>query len=239
MNDLFKHCARREQGFTLIELLVSITLMALILGVLAAGISVVAKGWDKNTAQLSAQDMFSRGYSLLVRDIEGLQRLVWQRDAGPEFIFQGQGDSLKFVVIEPPYPTRPGPYIVSFFIKKSASDNILMRARTPFHPDIQDFASLEMKDEVPLLEGPYKYRFSYGETRSGRHNWFKSWPHKNRLPDLIKLEITERNSGQPVFAPFIASTKIDAELGCLEKKPIACTTRTRGELVVNNDNTKP
>lgn len=236
MDKLSNHKQGREQGFTLIELLVSISLMALILGILATGISVVAKGWDKNAAQISTQDMFSRGYGQLRSDIRGLQRQIWHRETIAEFMFQGLEDGLKFVVIEPPYPTRPGPYVVSFFVKKNGTNNILMRARTPYHPDIQDFASLDMRDEVPLFDGPYKYRFSYGAARSNSHNWFKSWPNNSRLPGLIKLEIIDIKSGQPIFAPLITRTRIDAEPGCLERAVIECTTRTSGVLNADANN---
>ncbi|MGI9385629.1 MAG: prepilin-type N-terminal cleavage/methylation domain-containing protein [Methyloligellaceae bacterium] len=244
--------AHGQSGFTLIELMVSLGVMALILGGLAAGLRTIVDGWDRHGNRMADQDMFLRGAGLLRQDIASLQRISWNADGGasfalsgqsdtetasgsergtvekPRFIFLGASDRLQFVAIAPPFPTRPGPYVLSY-----AASGSLTRSRARFHPDMQSLGEIEFKDEVPLIEGPFRFQFSYGDRASskegavGTWRWFPAWPYTDRLPGLIKLEIRNIRTGAHAMPPMIARPRLDAEQACAVRRKggAGCTIR--------------
>ena len=64
-----------------------------------------------------------------------------------------------------------------------------MRGRAPFDAGAKDIDGLRGEDEVTVLEGPYTFRFSYYERKEGRERWVPRWTERDRLPELIRLEI--------------------------------------------------
>ncbi len=245
----------REAGFTLIEMLVSVVLMGLVLAGLGAGLSTIAKGWDRHSGHLANQDMLIRAQTQLVRDLGSIERVSWTtstssrqvesdtdtpqnqasenepdntNDSPPRFIFKGEPDRVRFIAIEPPRPSRPGPYILSYGASKGGK---LVRSRVRFHPDIKDFDILSFKDPVTLIAGSYRYRFSYGERYSAEDGisdalrWFPSWPHEDKLPSLIKFEVRHARTGALALAPIVVRPRIDAEPACAKnrKASAGCT----------------
>jgi len=263
----------REAGFTLMELLVSIALMGLVLAGLGAGLSTVAKGWDRHSGHLANQDMLLRAQSQLVRDMGSIERISWAASASarqipgntdalqsqtlrnepnssdesddrpPRFIFKGEPDRIRFIAIEPPRPSRPGPYILSYGVSDGGK---LVRSRVRFHPDIKDLEDLSFKDPVTLIAGSYRYRFSYGEQFSaddGISNawrWFPSWPHEDKLPSLIKFEIRHARTGALVLAPIVVRPRIDVEPACAEKRKASagCTVDLKPQENADNQEDK-
>ena len=147
-----------QSGFTLIELLVSMALLVFILAILGAGLRTISNGWNRYSDRMSEQDMLLRAFSLIRRDIAKLQRITWSAEK-PEFIFRGDASNLQFVAIEPPYPSLPGPYILNFSASDETAGN-LSRSRTRFHPEIGTLSKADFRSVVPLIEGPYTFRFS-------------------------------------------------------------------------------
>ena len=100
----------RDGGFTLIELLVSLTLMSVVLGLLGAGLKALSKNWGINTQRVEFIDMVSRTYDILSRDAGGFQRIIaGDGTEDPHYLFTGTSQNLRFVTLEPPYPSEPGP----------------------------------------------------------------------------------------------------------------------------------
>lgn len=258
-----------QAGFTLIELLVSILLMGLVLAGLGAGLSTVARGWDRHSGHLANQDMLLRAQSQLIRDIGSIERISWttiaspgqaQNQAGttqsdaaedaennsseandraPRFVFEGRPDRIRFVAIEPPRPSRPGPYILSY---GASAGGKLVRSRVRFHPDIKDLETLAFRDPVTLISGPYRYRFSYGEQFSAEDGisdawrWFPTWPHTDKLPSLIKLEVRNARSDTLALVPIVVRPRIDAEQACAKsrKASAGCTVNLKPEKNADN-----
>lgn len=251
-----------QAGFTLVELLVSILLMGLVLAGLGAGLSTVAKGWDRHSGHLANQDMLLRAQSQLMRDMGSIERISWtvpdsqqraqsedstiespktedrrtdtdeDNDRAPRFVFEGKPDRVRFIAIEPPRPSRPGLYILSY---GASAGGKLVRSRARFHPDIKDMETVAFKDAVTLVSGSYRYRFSYGERLpaedgiSDAWRWFPTWPHTNKLPSMIKLEVRRARSDTLALAPIVMRPRIDAEPACAKKRKASagCTVNLK------------
>lgn len=218
------------RGFTLIELLVSLTILGVILTLLGSGLRVMAKNWDANAHRIDDLDMISRAFDILHRDALNLQRVVAPIDGKPFFLFTGTPQHMSFVVLEPPFPTQPGPYFVDYSVVPNGENSNLIRARAQYHKGTLQFPGATPANRVPLLQGNYRYKFSYGQRDKGAESWYGLWPYPNSLPDLIRLEIFERASGELLAPAIIARIRADAELNCLSSKAKLCTAKTNGVL---------
>ncbi len=225
--------ARGESGFTLIELLVSLTILTMILGLLSAALRTLSQNWNANANGLERIEMVSRAFDIFERDVSGIRRLSRTVNESRRFIFTGTESRLSFVTEEPPYPTSPGPYFVDYSIMRNGSQTEMIRARAPYLSKMFDFPGATPANQVPLLQGPFKYQFSYAQKGAHSGQWLASWRKPNRLPDLIRLEIIDARTGADIAQPFVVALRTDAELDCLNEGSDACSARTNGQFSQN------
>jgi general secretion pathway protein J len=228
----------REAGFTLIELLVSLTILGVILGLLGAGLRVLSQNSDAHAARIDTLDMLSRAADILTRDVAGLQRVVGTAGTVPRFLFTGTPDHLSFVTIEPPYPSSSGPYFISYSAAPNGRDMELIRARAQYQDGMQTFPGATPANRVRLLQGPYRYQFTYAQKGAGTRQWRNTWPSATRIPDLIRLEIVDKRSNVLISPPMIVAIAADAELSCLSEKAKVCSPKSGGDLAGNTGKEK-
>ncbi len=254
---LGRHRARRrfagERGFTLIEMLIALALLTVILALVSGAFRTITNGWEHYARALVAQDMLLRARAILERDIATMQRVIWSGEKAIKYVFRGRTDALTFVAIAPPYPSTPGPYFITYAVApaisadgRAAGKAALVRSRTRYHPEIKSFAALDAAagadpeggsvvrprtDNVPIIEGPFAYRFSYGAPDGTKWRWQSPWPFDDKLPALIRLEIKDARSGRPVAAPIILRPRIELERACLstKKRIRGCSQRRGGQ----------
>jgi prepilin-type N-terminal cleavage/methylation domain-containing protein len=219
-----------QAGVTLIELVAALVVLALTFAIAGAGLRFLARSSDRGTELIGRHDMLSRGLDALRRDIEGLQRVVWKRGRNNEFAFSGDGKRLVFVAIEPPYPTQAAPFFLIYSIVQRSDWGTLVRARVPFDAGAKDIDGLRGEDEVSVLEGPFTLGFSYYERKEGRERWVPRWTERDRVPELIRLEIVSLGAGGSL-QPIVLRPRIDAEQDCIKEGAGACTMKSGGVLV--------
>jgi general secretion pathway protein J len=219
-----------ERGFTLIELIVSLTILAVILGLLGGALRVLSKNADANTERIETLDMASRAFDILQRDASGLQRLVSSTGKSARFIFAGTQDSLSFVTLEPPYPSDAGPYFINYSVAPRGKTIELTRARAPFQTNMRVFPGATPANSVALMEGQFKYEFAYAQRGPRGGTWKAAWADPSRLPDFIRLDIVDARNGTPVSPPFVVAIRADAELNCLAQDEEICSARSGGSL---------
>jgi general secretion pathway protein J len=220
----------REAGFTLIELLVSLTILGVILGLLGAGMRVLSQNSDAHADRIDTLDMISRAADILTRDAAGLQRVVATVGTAPRFLFTGTPDQLSFVTIEPPYPSSSGPYFINYSVGPNGPETELIRARAPYQDGMQTFPGATPANRVRLLQGPYRYQFTYAQKGAGARQWRNTWPFPTRIPDLVRLEIIDKRRDVPISPPMIVAIAADAELSCLSEKAKVCSPKNGGDL---------
>jgi general secretion pathway protein J len=219
----------RQSGATLIELVAALVVLALTLAIAGTGLRFLARSSDRGTQLIGRHDMLSRGLDALRGDIQRMERVAWKRGRNTEFAFSGDSRGLTFVGIEPPYPTQAAPFFVSYSIQQKGDWGSLVRARAPFDAGAKDINSLRGEDDVVVLEGPYTFRFAYYERKDGRERWVARWTERDRLPELIRLEIG--GLGGASVQPVVFRPRVDAEPGCIKEGAGACTMRSGGVLM--------
>lgn len=220
-----------QAGVTLIELVAALVVLALTFAIAGTGLRFLARSSDRGTELIARHDMLSRGLDAMRRDVERLQRVTWKRGRNTEFAFSGDSKGLTFVGIEPPFPTQAAPFFLIYSILQKSDWGTLVRGRAPFDAGAKDINKLRGEDEVTVLEGPYTFRFSYYEHKEGRERWVPRWTERDRLPELIRLEIVGLSAGGGSMQPIVFRPRIDAEQACVKEGTGACTIRSGGALV--------
>jgi general secretion pathway protein J len=229
MSKLEPKAADGQSGATLIELVAALVVLALTFAIADSALRFLARSSDRGTELIARHDMLSRGLDALRRDIERLERVAWKRGRNTEFAFSGDSRGLTFVGIEPPYPTQAAPFFLIYSILQKGEGSTLVRARAPFDAGAKDINALRGEDEVTVLEGPYTFRFSYYERKEGRERWVPRWTERDRLPELIRLEIGGLGGG--ALQPIVFRPRVDAEQACIKEGAGACTMRSGGVLM--------
>lgn len=205
---------RAAAGFTLLELLLAITLLGLIAVLLAGGIGLGARVWERGEetadelAQLEVVQGFlrrqlSHAYPLRLRLPRG--------DTRRHYAFEGEPRALRFAVLAPPQFGLGGFYILSIDDPLGEEGRGLrLRARL-YHPEMEEEPHPDEVTETMLLEGFERAEFSYyGTTRRGQEpEWHESWEGARSLPLLVRLRIEfapgdERYWPELVVAPQVS-----------------------------------
>lgn len=226
---------RGERGFTIIEMLVSLTVLAVILGLLSGGLRVLTQNADRNAARFESMDMLSRAFDILRRDLAGLQRITAASGKTNRYLFTGTEKKMSLIALEPPYPTAPGPYFIDYSVHINGKQAELIRARAAYRQGMLAFPGATPANRVPLVTGPLDYRFAYGHKTPNGLKWLSPWPYPTRLPSLVRLEILDAKTKAAAAPPLIAAVRADAELGCLEESASICSATTHGELLASQD----
>jgi general secretion pathway protein J len=229
----------RESGFTLIELLISVTILGAILALLGSAIKVLTWNSEARIERIDTLDMILRAADILHRDTSGLQRVVATTGSKPKFIFVGTQTRLGFVTLEPAYPTPPGPYFIDYSVAGKGPSSELIRARTLYSHGMNAFPGATPANQVRLIEGRYRYQFSYAQKNAPERRWLATWPFPSRLPDLIRLEVLDAKSGAPAFQPVVVAISANAELSCLYEDSKLCSAKNGGDLVASSQPNQP
>ena len=218
-----------QHGFTLIEMLVSLTAMAVILVLIGGALRVMGRNWDANAGRIETLDMVSRAFDLIARDAANLQRMT-RPSGSPAYLFSGTADTLTFVALEPPQPGEAGLYFIAYTVEPNGAAAELIRSRAIYRQGMERFPGATPANRVPLFAGPYVYRFAYGRIAGAKQSWSADWTLANRLPDLIRLQVLDRDGGRAFGPPMIVRLRVDAELDCVTPQSGLCSARTDGQL---------
>lgn len=244
-----------ENGFTLIELLVSMSILALIMGLVALGVQVMSDGWERGAETAETHDMVGRTSDLLHRDLSGARRFIIPRGNQPTFLFAGTSDTMTYIVREPPYPTAPGLFVIRLSAapmrlgstKAGTTTGLaLTRSRQPYQSgqnqsqlSVSELTSGDVLSEaVPLLGVNVPFAFAYlGDQPADR--WQSEWTSQRRMPSLVRISIGPLPHGGAT-PEIIVRLKVDAEPGCVGSQLPICTIQSKGELLaISPANTSP
>ena len=208
---------------TLVEIVVALVIIAMTFAMAAGALRVLARSGGIGTELIGRHDMISRGIDALRHDIERLERIALGKQAGdPQFEFVGTERTLAFVLVEPPFPSHAGLFFVRYSIGEREGRGQVVRSRTPFVAGSPSLAP-PAEDAVTVLDGPYRFGFSYLERREGRERWVPRWTDRTSLPVLVKLDVVDDDSGAASLPPLLFRPRVEVEQGCAKPGTGPCT----------------
>jgi general secretion pathway protein J len=220
----------RDSGFTLLEILVGLAISSLIMVGLTAAMQTIDRGWNRTTESVERQGTLATGYHVLAGDIARIERATAGDGDAPGFLFAGTASEAIYVLAERPGNNRAGLYWVRLQVRDRDGVTELVRMRAPFGSARQNVSTLAWADEVILMRGNFAVEMTYRSPRADLRTWSTSWPAGNRLPEQIKIEITDRKTGLWLTPAMVLALEIDAEAACFAADSPACTMKTQGAL---------
>ena len=159
--------AGRQSGMTLVEIVVALVVIGLTFAIAAGALRVLARSGGIGSELIGRHDMFSRGIDAVRRDIERFERIALGKQIDDaQFEFSGTEQTLAFVVVEPPFPTHAGLFLVRYAIIERGGRGLVVRSRSPYVAGSPIPAS-RAEEAVTVLDGLYRFGFSYLERREG------------------------------------------------------------------------
>ncbi len=213
-----------ERGFTLIEVIAGLAVASLILVSLNLVMGTINRGFDQTARTLSRQNAMSGALDIFGSDVARIETIRGRgADGEPQpFLFSGREREVIYVLAERPGNNPAGLYLVRLYVRDSDGDAELIRARAALPAGSFDMAEAGWQDEVMLLSGPYDISFSYRAPRQGLRSWGSGWESGAKMPEQIRLTITDRATGRLRVPGLVQSLKINGEAACLRPEAKDC-----------------
>lgn len=205
---------KRRAGFTLIEVVVALAITGLFIAAFGEMMAVATRSWQRGSALVSASEMTLRGVRQIARDLQGVRVMLIGGTTKPHVLFDGDANVLRFVTAaENQANAKAGAIEIAILFDDDRT--VIRRRSVGWGPSDVDFASLAWRDPVILLQGRYEAHFSFASIKGTSVVWRENWGQESNLPRLVKLTLTNRETGVPVTAPIIVPLLADVDAACV------------------------
>ena len=187
----------KSSGFTLLEMMVAMVITTILLTVVYGSFYQGIRSWHSVTVH---SDNEQEQYLLRQHLRQQLQNCLliptsMARNSAIEF--KGLKDSIEFVSELSPLQGDAGLY--SYKVTLRSEPTGLDIQILPYGADNESLAQrLTLDTDTPLL-------IEYSDSIGNNINWIERWPHKNRLPQLIR--ISQPETEQPNWLPLTIQSR--------------------------------
>jgi general secretion pathway protein J len=208
----------RAAGFTLLETVIALTLLAMMLGLLFAGLRMGVRAWDAGTGRGDRADQLLLTYSFVRKELSAAFPWRFKDPLAVRLAFTGERERVRFVSMRPAELGGGGLAFVSFEMqapKAAERAGRLVMRRAPARQDAKDFGSVESAEAFTLSEGVTDLRFEYygAENDTAKPAWTDKWEFPQRLPSHVRLVM---KSGELELPEVVVALGIGEEAGCYE-----------------------
>lgn len=226
--------SRGARGFTLLEVMLAIVLLALLLagtwGAIRTAVHAMHSGENAidRTNRLRVAEEFMR------RQISRILPLAFGQDdsTGTNFVFEGSGDSMRFVAPMPGYLSKGGPYVQTLrlvgghgggkaleFSDAMLNGFDLAEAKTPMEPVV-------LLDQIQ--DGKFEYRTL--DDQGDLTDWSSEWDDASVTPVMVRIVITMRPDARVVFPDMEIPLMLDVGASHAMGRPGGVLNRGMGGL---------
>jgi general secretion pathway protein J len=207
-----KHTAA-ARGFTLVELVIALSILGVLSLLLVNGLRLATRTWDAVEQRTTDAHQGHLIAIFLQRQIELAQPLRVSRDASPKHIsFVGQHHALRFVAPLPGHLGAGGMYWFALGLADGGTSQRLVLSYWLFQrEDWERFGAADAEQAV-LLEGVKNLQLEYLEpaTAEAPARWVSNWEPEDRLPRLIRVQITTVSTSGMPWQEFLVAPKLAA-----------------------------
>jgi prepilin-type N-terminal cleavage/methylation domain-containing protein len=176
----------REAGFTLVELLVVLAVLALLSGLVLAGLQTAASGWQRVARSNADNDERQATRNMLRGLLSQINPEKRDKTSGSTVRFAGNRDRLTFLA---PLGQRFGAQDIVLYTLRFAENGGLRigwRLDRDAVAGEENLDSAEVEEDVvDCVDGSFSY---YGQTEDGGETrWWSNWEARAALPLLIRI----------------------------------------------------
>lgn len=177
-----------DRGFTLLELLISITMLALIAGILGWALNMAYRTVEKGERKIQYLEREKTVFSLLESQILALFPYQYSDEEEKKIYFSGEKDKLIFASNYSLWRGTRGNVFVAYEVQTNEKGKKLLQLT-------EQVIGLKTKDETILLDDCDSINFEYFlKNALEEGNWIEEWSADEKgLPYKIKIIIV-RNS---------------------------------------------
>jgi general secretion pathway protein J len=182
-----------EAGFSLVEILVSLVLLSMVAALLASGLSLGQRVWQRSEERAQTSRVMFDAQTALRRLLDNMQPLRLGSQGSRAVEFRGSADELDGIVPLPPHIGLGGLYRLHLFRNRSAR-----RLDLTFHAYEQGMgtgddaaAPTTLANDIDGMDLRY-----FGKARGeDTPSWRNEWQGQEELPALISIKITGAKTG--------------------------------------------
>lgn len=209
---------RSSGGFTLVETVVALTLLAVMLSLLFAGLRTAARAWDAGTGRGDRADQVLLAYSFFRKELTATFPWRLKDPLTVRLAFRGERERLRFVSMRPAEIGGGGLAFVSFEYEpargaKQAGRLVMRRAFAA--AESRDLSPVDAAEAFTILDGVTSARFEYfgAENDTARPSWNDGWEHPQRLPSHVRFAL---RIGEQELPEMVVALRLGEEAGCYE-----------------------
>ena len=173
-----------KRGFTLLELLISITMLALIIGIISGALSLASQSLNKGAEKINSLERVMTSFSLVESQIQSLFVSQQVDQAEKKNLFSGQKDRLLFSTNYSIWGGIKGNTLVEYAVEVDDRGKQYVRVT-------ENTVGMETKRETVLFAGYDKIYFEYfmaNILEEGK--WVDEWPAEEKgIPEKININI--------------------------------------------------
>ena len=209
---------RDARGFTLLETVVALTLLAVMLALLFAGLRTGLRAWDAGTSRGDRADQALLAYSFVRKELSAAFPWRLKDPLTVRLAFKGERERVRFVSMRPAEIGGGGLAFVSLEFESARGarkEGRLVMRRTFAAAESRDLAPLDDAEAFALLDGVTSARFEYfgAENETAQLAWSDVWDHAQRLPTHVRLAV---KLGDEELPEMVVALRIGEEAGCYE-----------------------
>ena len=211
--------ARRVTGgFTLLETVIALTLLAVMLAMLFAGLRTGIRAWDAGTGRGDRADQALLTWSFVRKELTAAFPWRFKDPIAVKLAFKGERERLRFVSMRPAEIGGGGLAFVSFEFEPSrgiSEPGRLVMRRAFAAAANSDFSAVDEAEKFTMLEGVSTVRFEYfgAENETVAPAWSDRWEFPQRLPSHVRLKL---KLGEERFPDMVVALNLGEEAGCYE-----------------------
>ena len=173
-----------DRGFTLLELLISITMLALITGIMGWTLNMAHRTVDKGERKIHYLERVKVSFSLVESQILSLFPYQYDDEGEKKLFFSGGKDKLMFTSNYSLWRGTRGNTFVTYDIQTNEKGKQFLRIT-------EQIIGLEAKNDAILFDDCSSINFEYFLKNTFEEGkWVDQWPADEKgLPDKIKINI--------------------------------------------------
>ncbi len=209
---------RGARGFTLLETVIALTLLAVMLAMLFAGLRMGIRAWDAGSGRGDRADQALLTWSFVRKELTAAFPWRFKDPLAVKLAFRGERERLRFVSMRPAEIGGGGLAFVSFEFEPargtSEPGRLVMR-RAFAAAGHTDFSAVEAAEKFTILEAVSTVRFEYfgAENDATSPAWSDRWEFPQRLPSHVRLKV---KLGEEPLPDMVVAMRLGEEAGCYE-----------------------
>ena len=225
--------SRGARGFTLLEVMLAIVLLALLLAGTWGAIRTTVHAMHSGEAAIDRTNRLRVAEEFMRRQISRILPLAYGQDdsTGTNYVFEGSGDSMRFVAPMPGYLSKGGPYVQTLkivggrggkqlvFTDAMLNGFDLAEAKTTMEPAV-------LLDQIQDAKFEYRTLDDQGELS----DWSSQWDDPSVTPVMVRIAITMRPEARVVFPDMEIPLMLDIGASHAMGRPGGVLNRGMGGL---------